>query len=239
MNRAIRGAALTLAAMGFVPMAEAAGQLVPKQFSVTSRVGGVIAERAASLEPSGVIGVDAEYAFSRYFGVGTSLDVIRGNTTSQDFPVRLRFGLASSNGGDTLVNVELGQTVNTINIGAFGTLRYPGTRVSPFLLGGIGTYALLTDPQISRGRRSTQEVSYTGGVGVFVRLGQRVGVQLDARSLTYTNFDRDALNPAVGRAEQNTPFPEDFQRPPAAKRTVLNTQYTLGFRYIPGGVGGN
>ena len=34
------------------------------------------------------------------------------------------------------------------------------------------------------------------------------------------------------------PFPEDFPTPPAAKKTALNTMFTLGFRYIPGGVGG-
>jgi hypothetical protein len=221
----------------FTSVAEA--QLAPKSFSVTTRMGMRTSEVAASLDPAAVIGLDTEYAFNRYFGIGTAVDVARGNVTNEHFLVRLRYGSAGTTGGDSLYYQYLGQSTNTVSVNAFATLRYPGKRVSPFLMGGAGTYALLLDPQLYNAQRKINEMSYIGGAGVWLKLSEKAGIQLDVRNMVFTKYNRDLLNPAFERDEQNTPFPEDFPVPPANKSTVGNLTYTLGFRYIPGGLGGN
>ncbi len=213
-------------------------QSLPKQFSVTTRIGAVTAERSASLEQAALLGLDTEYALTKIFGLGTAVDVSRGNSTKKDFLTRLRYGNASVAGGDSIYYQNVGQPVTTVNISLFGTMRYPSKTLSPFLLGGVGTYVMILDPQVNGKAVRKNDASYTGGAGVWYKLGERVGIQLDVRAVTYTKYDRNLLNPAFGRAELNTPFPEDFPTPPAAKSTALITMFTLGFRYIPGGIGG-
>ncbi|MCC6243562.1 MAG: outer membrane beta-barrel protein [Gemmatimonadaceae bacterium] len=213
-------------------------QTAAKRFAVTTRLGSLVAERAASLDPAAVIGLDAEYAVNKYFGLGTAVDVSRGNTTSKDFLTRLRFGNQAQAGGDSIYYQFLGQPVNTVNLGLIGTLRYPGSRVSPFVMGGVGTYVMILDAQVNGKETRTNDVSYTGGVGVWLKLNERAGLQLDLRSVTYNGYDRQFLNPARGRPELVNPLPEDFEQPPAAKKSAMNTMLTIGFRYIPGGVGG-
>jgi len=213
-------------------------QSIPKQFSVTTRLGAVKAERSASLDQAALIGLDTEYALNKWFGVGSAIDVTRGNTTKQDFLARLRYGNAGVGGGDSIYYQYLGQAVSTVNLSVFGTVRYPSKKFSPFLLGGVGTYLMVLDPQVNGKATRSNNLSYTYGGGLWYKLGERVGIQLDARAVTFTKYDRQLLNPARGRLEQNTPFPEDFPTPPAAKSTALNTMFTLGFRYIPGGIGG-
>ena len=213
----------------------AEAQVQAKQFSVTTRLGARTSERAASLDAAALIGLDTEYALTKWFGVGTSIDVARGNTTNEDFLIRLRYGSAASAGGDSLYYQYLGQATNTININAFATLRYPAKKISPFLMGGLGTYALILDPQLNGRATKLNELSYVGGAGVWVRLTDKSGIQFDVRNVTFTNYNRELLNPARERPEQVIPFPEDFARPPAAKSTIANLTYTLGFRYIPGG----
>lgn len=213
----------------------AEAQLQAKQFSVTTRLGARTSERAASLDPAALVGLDTEYALSKWFGVGTSIDVARGNTTNEDFLVRLRYGQAATSSGDSIYYQFLGQATNTININAFATLRYPSKRISPFLMGGVGTYALILDPQLNGRATKINELSYVGGAGLWLRLTEKSGIQFDVRNVVFQDYNRDLLNPARERPEQTVPFPEDFKLPPAAKSSIANLTYTLGFRYIPGG----
>lgn len=231
MKRVYLAAALFSVVMG----STAEAQVASKQFSVTTRLGTRTSERAASLDPAALIGLDTEYSLSKYFGIGTSIDVARGNTTNEDFLIRLRYGQAATSGGDSIYYQFLGQATNTININAFATLRYPGKKISPFLLGGAGTYALILDPQLNGRATKLNELSYLGGAGVWFRLTDKSGIQFDVRNVVFQDYNRELLNPARDRTEQTVPFPEDFKRPPAAKSTVANLTYTLGFRYIPGG----
>ena len=233
MSRALRVFALLA-----VTASVLSAQVQVKQFSVVTRLGSISPDRASSLNSGGVIGLDTEYSLSKWFAIGTSVDVSRTNTHREDFITRLRYGNAGVGGGDSIYYQALGQPINTINVGAFGLLRYPSTRLSPFVMGGVGTYTMLADVQVNGKTTRKNELSYTVGAGVWFKLGDRVGVQLDARAMTMTNYSRDFLNPARGRPELGNPFPEDFPLPPAAKNTAVNTLLTLGFRYIPGAIGG-
>lgn len=218
--------------------APAAAQIATRNFAVTTRIGTLRPERAASVDAQALVGLDAEYALSKYFGLGTAIDVARGNTHRADFLTRLRFANASVNGGDSVYYQYVGQPVNTINLGLMGTARYPGSRVTPFVNAGYGTYIMILDAQINGKATRKNDASFTFGGGVWFKLSDRAGIQLDARAIQMQGYDRQFLNPARDRAELIQPFPEDFPQPPAAKNTALNTMFSLGFRYLPGNVGG-
>lgn len=213
----------------------AGAQLAPKQFSVTTRLGTLTPERAASMDAQALVGLDAEYNLSKYFGIGTAVDVSRGNTRREDFLTRLRFGQAAVAGGDSIYYQYVSQPVNLVNLGLMGTLRYPGKKITPFVTGGVGTYVMILDAQINGKETRKNDLSLTGGAGVSFKLSDRAGIQLDVRTVQLQGFSRDFLNPARGREVLSVPFPEDFPTPPAAKNTALNTMISLGFRYIPGG----
>ena len=220
-----------------VPASFLGAQVEPKSFSVTTRIGSLTAERAASLERAGLLGLDTEYALNKWFGIGTAIDVSRGNSTKQDFLGRYRYGSAGVGGGDSIYYQYLGQPVNTINLSAIGVLRYPSKRISPYVMGGVGTYVMLLDAQVSGSARRKNDLSYTGGGGLWIKLSEKTGLQFDARAVTYTKYDRAFLDPSKGRLP-NFSFPQDFPLPPAKKNTALSTMFTVGFRYIPGAVGG-
>lgn len=209
-------------------------QVDPRKFSVTTRVGALTPERAASIDMSGLIGLDTEYAFNRWLGIGAAVDVGRGNTRREDFVARYRYGNPGVGGGDTIFYQYLSQPVNTINLAAFGLLRAPSTRFSPFVMAGVGTYSLFLDAQVSGRADRKVEMSYLFGAGAWFGFTESTGLQLDVRALQMQNYDRTFLDPSKGRLP-NTVFPEDFPAVPAAKNTALNTIITLGFRYIPGG----
>jgi outer membrane protein W len=233
MKRIVFAAAvLALASTG------AGAQVQVGRFSVTTRLGAVSAERSASLDPAGVVGLDTEYALNKYFGIGASVDVTRGNTHREDFVARLRYGNAASGGGDTIYYQYVGQPVNTLHIGAFGLLRYPAGRLSPFLMAGVGNYTMLLDTQISGRAARKNDMSYTVGAGFWWKLSERSGLQFDVRSLSMRNYDRAFLDPTLAK-NPNTVFPEDFPSVPTAKDIARNTMFTLGFRYIPGSTGSN
>lgn len=233
MRRVIRAFALLA-----VSASALSAQVQNRQFSVVTRLGAVTPERASSLNTGGLIGLDTEYSLNKWFGIGTNVDVMRTNTHREDFLTRLRYGNASVGGGDSIFYQYVGQPINTLNIGAFALLRVPNPRISPFVMAGVGTYTMIADVQVNGRAKRTNDISYLGGAGFWLKLGERVGVQFDARAMQMQGYDREFLNPASGRPELDNPFPEDFPAPPAAKKTALNTMFTLGFRYLPGGIGG-
>jgi hypothetical protein len=229
MKRVVGALALLAVTTGAV-----GAQVQPKQFSITTRLGAMSPERSASMDVAGLIGLDTEYSFTRWLGLGANVDVTRGNTRREDFLARYRYGDPGVGGGDTIYYQYLSQPVNTVNLGAYGVLRAPSTKFSPFVMGGVGVYTMVLDAQVAGTAKRKVETSYTFGAGAWLRLSESSGIQLDVRALQMTNFDRGFLDPSGGR-NPNVVFPEDFPAPPAAKNTALNTIITLGFRYIPGG----
>jgi outer membrane protein W len=226
------GAALAAAAA----LAGAARAQEPTgQFSVTTRLGGVHFDRAASLKTAPFIGLDAEYGLSRNFAVGTEIDVTRPSTRAEDFLTTLTFGTPVT--GDTTLFFQTGQAVSIVHGGLLLRARYPGARLTPFAVGGAGYYAMFFDPQISRGTRRETSPSLTIGGGVGIKLTDRAGLQLDARDLIFTDYKASRLDPSGGR-NPNIYFPEDFPTPPARKSTVHNILFSIGFRYVPSGARG-
>lgn len=233
MSRVLRAFALLA-----VSASALSAQVQVKQFAVVTRLGSSAPDRSSSLDAGGVIGLDTEYSLSKWFSLGANADVMRNNTHSEDFLTRLRYGNSGTGGGDSIYYQYVGQAISTINVGAYGQVRYPSKTLSPFLMAGLGWYTMIADAQVNGKSTRMSDLSLQFGGGFWYKLGDRVGVQLDARAVQYQNYERTFLNPANGRMEQKTPFPEDFPAAPAAKNTAQNILLTLGFRYLPGG-GGN
>ncbi len=226
---------LTFVAVAGATAADA--QAIKNQFSVTTRLGAIQPERASSLNTGGFIGLDAEYTLSRFFGVGTSIGVARANTHKEDFLTTLRFGRADVAGGDSVYYQYVGQPINLLDISAFAVARAPLGRFTPYATAGVGNYTLILDAQIAGQARRSNDLSLSGGGGVWFAFSERAGIQLDARVMQLRNYDRSFIDPTAGR-NPNVTFFEDFEAPPAAKNTATSAVFTLGFRYIPGSLGG-
>ena len=113
---------------------------------VTTRLGGIKFDRAASLETSAFLGLDATYRLNPYFSLGTALNVTQANTTAEDFITSLSFGIPLA--GDTTTFYGVGQAVNLIQASIIGVIRPMSGRLVPFALAGAGYYGAFLDPQI-------------------------------------------------------------------------------------------
>ena len=202
---------------------------------VTTRLGGIKFDRAASLETSAFLGLDATYRLNPYFSLGTALNVTQANTTAEDFITSLSFGIPLS--GDTTTFYGVGQAVNLIQASIIGVIRPMSGRLVPFALAGAGYYGAFLDPQINRGSRQFNGFSGTIGGGVLYQLSQSAGIQIDVRDLILTSYEASTLDPSDGR-NPNIWFIEDFAPPPDRKSTVHNIAFSLGFRYTPQGSAG-
>ena len=225
--------ALTFASVAFLLGAASAApaQAPPGQFSVTTRLGAISFDRAASLETAPYIGLDAEFNVNRVFSIGTALTVARPNTRGEDFITTITFGLLQT--GDTTSFYYTSQALALVEGSLIGAVRLPvSDRFTPFLLGGGGYYAMFLDPQINRGARRLTGPTATVGGGAFFRVSERAGIQLDVRDMIMFRYQADQLSPSLGR-NPNIFFLEDFPSPPERKSTVHNLVFSLGFRYVP------
>lgn len=220
----MRSLLLAATAAALLP-ATAAAQWSSGQFSVTPRGGFMMYDDASGIDDAPYFGVEASYSFSPFFSVGTGLNVSRPQTLGDQFISQLTFG-------DTTYYFAVEQPLMLIDAGLTATGRYPGDLVTPYVMGGVGYYTLDLDPQVETRPERSSDVSGMLGAGLHFRVGRNVGIQLEVRDLIFTGFDRDDLNP-VESEFNNTRFPEDFAPPPAAKSTVHNLMFGIGFSFTP------
>ncbi len=219
----IRTALLVTFAL-MLPMS-ASAQWSTRQFSVTPRGGFMTFDNSSGIDNAPYIGVDAAYAVSPFLSIGTGLTISRPQTIGDYFISQLSFG-------DTTLYLAVEQPLMMIDVALNAQARYPGDRITPFLNGGIGYYTLDLDPQVETRPERLGGISGNVGAGLLFRLGEQVGIQLEVRDLIFTGFERDDLNP-VAAAFNNTRYPEDFEPPPAAKETVHNIMFGIGFTFVP------
>lgn len=225
----MRFRSLTLCAL-LLGASAASAQVTPRRFAVIPRGGYVQFDDASGLQGAGVIGVDALYAINRFFQIGTGLSAGRPSTRGEDFIASLTFG-------DTTLLVQVTQPVTLIDVNLAATLRWPGDRFSPYLLGSVGSYLMYLDQQVVGGNNKIAKLSGTVGLGFNYRVAQGTGIQIDVRDLIFTDYDRDRLNPTAVRFA-NLRFPEDVPRPPTEKSTLHNLMFSLGFSFTPTLAGG-
>lgn len=226
-SRAVLAAAGALALLA----APAGAQDVPRQFSVTVNGGGIAFDRSASLGNSPFLGIDGEYAFSRNFGIGTSVQVSQPRTRGEDFITTITFGLPAS--GDTTLFFENEQPTNLASGTVFLTGKLPLGRFTPFVMGGGGYYGMFLDPQSNSGQRRFSGFTASAGAGVHIAVSGSTGFVVEARNQTLMNYKRTRLAPDRG-VSPNTVFPYRFGTPPENKDNVNNLLFSLGFRYVPG-----
>jgi hypothetical protein len=211
--------------------ATAAGAQAPvHRFAVTTRLGGLTFERAASLQTTPVLGLDSEYGLSKYFAIGTSINVARPNTRASDFLTSISYGVPIT--GDTIFYYQTGQAANLLEGALFATARVTKGRLVPFASAGAGYYSFFLDPQVNRGRRREANVSGLLAAGAAYRLSSRAGISFNVRDMILTGYHASAFDPSGGR-NQNVNFVEDFPRSPSRKSTISGLIYTIGFRYVP------
>lgn len=209
-------------------------QGVRERVTVTPMLGYINFDRASSLESGAMLGLDGQYRLGRLFSLGTNFSFSRVQTRGEDFLARVTVGNAAT--GDTSYFYQVTQPVNLAHGGLTATFRLPlpSERLQPYLMGGAGAYAIYADAQANRGRRRFGGLDATYGGGIDFRISPRAGIRLDARSLVLTDYRRSRLNPQDGRL-QNIQFPSAFPVAPAAKSTLNNFMFSLGFSYVPGG----
>ena len=221
----------TLRVLGLLALAAVPGvadaQLAARQFQVTPRGGFVRYDAASAIKNAGMVGVDAMYNLTPMFAVGAGVSVARTLTNGDDFVSQFRFG-------DTTFLFAVQQPISILDASVNATARFPLDRFSPFVTAGIGAYKIYMDPQQNAAPKQFSRMSMVLGGGVNVGLGRRSGLTVDLRDLIYTNYNRNRLNPTNSAALVNNRFVEDVPPPPAAKKTLHNIVFSVGFSFTPG-----
>jgi hypothetical protein len=200
-------------------------------FVLTPRAGALSFAKTAGLERAATLGLDAQYQLTKALSIGTNVTFGRANTRGSDFLTTLTYGVIGT--GDTTLFFNLTQPVSMVDAQLAGTFQLPmAGRIAPFLTAGGGVYAFYLDPEANGGRTKFVGPSATVGGGVKVRLSRSAGIQLDVRDMVMARYDREKLRPSDERFG-NPMFGEDFAVPPAAKRTIHNLMFNIGFNFTP------
>jgi opacity protein-like surface antigen len=212
------------------------------QVTVAVRGGLTSYDRSASLDRAPVIGLDAMYSVNDWLSIGPTLSLGRPQSTGKDFISFLPYGVL--NLGDTTSFFKSTQPVSVLDGALNAKVQLPGRRLAPYVTGGIGGYAMFMDVQTMRGEKHKVGMSFNVGAGVSYSLSDRAGLTFDVRSVTFTDYDRNVLDPRMqcaitvptnspcGRIEYSIYY-EDFPQPPKNKSTVTNFVFGLGFTYVP------
>jgi len=212
-------------------------QPVRSRTAVGVRLGANVFAKRTALEPSPVLGLEASWqapwsparrrADAPSVSIGVLLDVSRPKTNGEQFP------LAAVDRGDTTYLYAMAQRVTLVESSVRAQVGVPlaGARVSAYAGGGL--YALLPG---SRKNGSSRLVHPMGSFGIAVDdpLTKTLAVRLQIGGTSYLRFDRNALDatrslPEAQRIRDAAPAPL------AAARAPTNLQYSIVFRFTPGG----
>ena len=211
------------------------------QVTVAVRGGYASYDKSASLDAAPVMGLDAMYGINNWLSIGPALSLGRPQTTGSHFISVITYGVL--NLGDTTYFYEATQPVNVLDGALNVRVQLPGRKLSPYATAGIGGYTLFLDVQANRGERHKVGLSFNAGAGALYALTERAGITFDIRSMTYTDYDRNVLDPRDDvvnfrtRVEE-TLYAEDFKPAPRSKSTVTNFVFSFGFSYVPFFFGG-
>lgn len=254
MNKAhcwtsLRHFAATAALVGLA--AGTARAQTASQVTVAVRGGIESFDKSASIDKAAFMGIDAMYGINKWLSIGPALTLGRPNTTGSDFITMITYGVVGL--GDTTNFYKAAQPITVLDGAINARVQLPGRKLSPYATVGVGGYTLFLDVQSNGGERHKLGMSFNAGAGLLYQLSERAGITLDIRSVTFTDFDRTALDPRVTctpfvpattqcpRVEYSL-FQQDFAAPPKAKKTVTNFLFSFGFSYVPsffgGGAGG-
>ena len=219
-----------------VTAAPADGQSLNRA-TLTPRGGMISFDKASGIEPGVFVGVDLNYNVFNNLALGLAVEVARPTTRGEDFIAQIKYG-------DTTFLFEVTQPITVLTGGLNARAEFAvGTRLTPFLMGGVGMYKVYLDPQAASGHETFNGLLLNIGGGVNVSIREGIGLQLDVRDHIYTGYERDDLSP-IAPQFRATRFVDDVPAPPEAKETVHNIVLSLGFSFRPsrtagGNAGGN
>ena len=241
MHKAVCAATglLVLATTGLGAQADTAGGRMRGRFTVTPMIGAMHWDNSSALanktaDAAGAftktyvtptIGLTANYNVVRMAGLGFYFEAARPTTRGDYFPaLLLKFGNTAE-----LRNVS--QRVTVLMYGVQGQYGFDVGRLAPYVSAGVGAVTVNGDPQQNYGNTSfTNSAAQLGG-GLAFSVGQG-RLTLDLRDHMFFGWKRDKLYP-VTTAFQNTLFPTANGTPPAAKSTLTNLRFAIGFSFTP------
>lgn len=224
-----------LAALALVA-GTAQAQAEPKRFSVGAMGGVYRFDEASGMEDAPFAGIDATYQLPMLRlsggrglepGIGFYAGVSLPKTAYDQFPV------VAFDFGDTTFLKGVSQRVRLIEYGAQGTLATTIGRFRPYVLGGVGMYAQSVDPR-QDGLQSRSKPAFSVGGGLNLVVTRALGFRLEARNVTYTDYDRAFLDPTVAYTVDRR-IMDELAPPVPAKSTINNFRFALVFSYVPGG----
>ncbi|MHB8838848.1 MAG: outer membrane beta-barrel protein [Gemmatimonadaceae bacterium] len=213
-------------------------QTQPKMFDLGVQFGQQTFDKSTALKSTPFVGLDATYELpwnplklaikGSTFGVGLVVDVSRPVTDGTQFPV------VAFDFGDTTFLYAVAQRITLVQGGVQAVAGLPVGKGRIYGFAGTGIYAMFMDPRAERRNQKVTHPLASFGGGFNYALTSSIGLSAQARALTYTNFNRSELDATVGYI-QDRRIGDALPPPHPASKTPTNMQYSLVFKYIPGG----
>jgi hypothetical protein len=216
----------------------AGAQVQAKMFDLGVLFGQQTFDKGTALESTPFVGLSANYELpwnplklavkASSFGVGLNVDVSRPVTDGTQFPV------VAFDFGDTTFLYAVSQRITLVQAGLQAVAGVPVGKGRVYGLVGTGVYAMFMDARAERRNfKVTHPMAMLGG-GFNYAITSSIGLSAQARAVTFTQFDRNDLDPTVGYI-QDRRIRDALPPPHATSKTPVNLQYALVFKYIPGG----
>jgi hypothetical protein len=216
----------------------AGAQVQAKMFDLGVQFGQQTFDKATALERTPFVGLTASYelpwnplklaAKNSSFGIGLAVDVSRPATDGTQFPV------VAFDFGDTTFLYAVSQRITLVQAALQATAGVPVGKGRVYGLVGTGIYAMFMDARAERRNHKVTQPMATFGGGFNYSITSSIGMSAQARAITYTQFDRNELDPTVGYI-QDRRIRDALPPPHATSKTPTNLQYAIVFQYIPGG----
>lgn len=219
---------------------DAAAQDVVRRWDVGTHIGFTSFDKGTGLDGAPFVGMDATYhgllgrrIAGLDLGFGMNFAASQPQTLGDQFPVvQLDFG-------DTTFLHTVAQRITLLQFGAHGRV---GTAVGPvnvYALGGTGGYSITVNPRQNARNETFVHQLWQGGLGASYAIRDNIGVRVEGRSVWFTGFDRDRLDPTISytrdrRVRDALPPPH----PEPKDGLAQNWQFSLVFNYVPTRVGG-
>ena len=232
-------AALALAATAMLSV-DAPAQLQARRWDVGTHIGITSFDKGTGIDGSPFVGVDATYRgllqktlAGLDLGFGINFAASQPQTIGDQFPVvQLDFG-------DTTFLHTVAQRITLLQFGAHGAVSTGFGALRVYALGGTGGYSITVNPRQNARNETFVHQLWQGGLGATYALSETIGIRLEGRSVWFTGFDRDRLDPTVGytrdrRVRDALPPPH----PEPKDGLAQNWQLSLVFNYVPNRVSG-
>lgn len=207
-------------------------QEIAGRYTVTVIGGRTLYAESSALEDAFTGGLEAQYNFTEWLGLGFYFMAARPTTDGSFFPlVRLEFS-------DTVFNTLVSQQVTQLDYGVSAAVRYPLGRFHVRGVGGIGGYTFNLDDQRIESPSLPEDrfsgLAFSAGAVLGYAFSRAGAVELRIRDFIYTDFDREKFNVSEPLLAV-TDVPHPNPNPPPPEDTIHNLHFEVGFSFTLGG----